>query len=74
MYQVLGYFCDRPDQVLFGVIWIWGVWVRKAVECFKHCLMGHASRSMEDSGAECDLINCGGQEVLEKNVSMLPRD
>ena len=39
--------------------------------------MGHTSGSMEDSGAECDLMNCMGlvQEVSEeKNVSILSRD
>ena len=61
---------------LLGEIWTLVLWVRKAVECFKHCLMGHTSRSMEDNGAENDL-NCGGmvQEISEeKNFSMLPRD
>ena len=29
-----------------------GVWVKKAVECFQYCLMGHASRALEGSGAE----------------------
>lgn len=49
--------------------------VRKAVECFKCCLMGHPNRSMENSGAGCDLMNCLrlAQEVTEKNFSMLPR-
>ena len=37
---------------LFGEIWTLVFWVRKAVECFKHCLMGHTSRSMEDRGAK----------------------
>ena len=56
------------------------LWVRKAVECFKHCPMGHTSRSMEDSGAECDLMNCGGlaqevtEEILACYISMLPKD
>ena len=56
---------------LFGGIWTLVLWVRKAVECFKHCLMGHTSRSMENSGVECDLMNCGNQVVSEeKNVSV----
>ena len=49
---------------LFGGIWTLVPWARKAVECFKPCLMGHASKSMEDNGAENDL-NCGGQDVLK---------
>ena len=27
------------------------LWVRKTVECIKHCLMGHTSWSMGDNGA-----------------------
>ena len=53
-----------------------GLWIRKAVECFKWGLMGQSSRKMKDSGAEGDL-NCGGlaQEVSEeKNFSMLLRN
>ena len=46
------------------------------VECFKWGLVGHTSRSMEDSINGSDL-NCGDldQEVSEeKNISMWPRD
>ena len=45
------------------------------MECFKHCLMGHTSRSLEDRIAKSDL-NCQRytQEVSEKNFNMLPRD
>ena len=45
------------------------------MECFKHCLMGHPSRSMEDRGAK-SYVNYRGltQEVSEENFSMLPRD
>ena len=35
-----------------------GLWVRKGVGHFKWDLMGHPTRSMEDSGSEGDL-NCG---------------
>ena len=39
--------------------------------CFKRCLMSHTGRSKEDSGAECDLMNCVGQEISkEKNVGL----
>ena len=63
-------------MVSFEGIWTLGLWIRKAVECFKFCLMGHSSWSMEDIGAGGDL-NCGGltqKDSEEKNVSMLPRD
>ena len=59
-----------------GGIWTLGVWVRKAVACFKLGLMGHCSRRVEDSGAEGDL-NCRAldQKVLEEKLSsMCPRD
>jgi hypothetical protein len=35
---------------LFGEMWIWGLWIRKAVDCCKWGLMGLHSRNMEDSG------------------------
>ena len=45
------------------------LWVREAVECFKHCLMGHITRNMEG-------MNCGGlaKEVILKKINMWPRD
>ena len=57
---------------MFVEVW---TFVRKAVECFKHCLMGHTNRSMEDGGAK-NYLNCGvlAQEVLEESFSMLLRD
>ena len=42
-------------MLLFERIWTLGLWIRKAVDFFKCCLMGHPSRNMEDSGAEGDL-------------------
>ena len=52
-----------------------GLWIRRAVECFKLYLIGHSSRSMEDSGPEGDLNSgCLTQEVSErKNFSMMLR-
>ena len=53
-----------------------GVWVRKAVECFKCCLMGHINRNMKNIGTEYDL-NCGCLDQYiseEKKVNMWPRD
>ena len=54
-------------MILFGGMWICRFWFSKPVECFKCCLMGHSSRSMEDSDAEADL-NRGGlaHEVSEE--------
>ena len=42
--------------------------------CFKHCLMGHTSRSMEDSGTDNDLKCRKLAQVSEKNFSMLCRN
>jgi hypothetical protein len=38
-------------------MWIWGLWIWKAVECFKWGLMGYPSKNMKDLVAEIDL-NC----------------
>ena len=52
---------------MFGEIWTLILWVRKVVECFKNCLMGNTSRSMEDSGADNNLNHAGlAKEVSEK--------
>lgn len=64
-------------MVLLGGMWTLGLWVRKAVECFKCCLVGNTYRSMEDSAVECDLIYCGGlirEASGEMKFSMLPRN
>ena len=56
----------------FGRMWIWGLWIWKAVECFKWGLTGYPSRNMEDFATESDL-NCEdlAQVVsVEKNFSM----
>jgi hypothetical protein len=41
-------------MVLFGEMWIWGFWIRKAVG-FKRCLIEHPTGNINDSGAEVDL-------------------
>ena len=53
--------------ILFEGMWIGGLWIRKASNCFKCCLMGHANRNIEDSDSWGDL-NCGGlaQEAWEE--------
>ena len=42
--------------------------------CFQHCLMGHNSRNMKDSVADCDLMHCRDQGVSEEKVDMWHRD
>jgi hypothetical protein len=59
-------------MLLFGRMWNLGLWIWKAVECFKWGLMGHPSRNMEDFVSESDL-NCG-EVSEEKNFNMWTRD
>ena len=51
-------------KVLVGKMWIFGLWIVKAVESFKWGLMGYLSSKMEDSVAE-NYFNCADlvQEV-----------
>ena len=70
---------------LFGRMWIWELWIWKAMECFKWGLMNHPSRNMEDfvpvSDLNCaDLVQnrrmsvCGLETVLWillKNVALV---
>jgi hypothetical protein len=58
-------------MLLFGRMWILGLWIWKAVGCFKCDLMGYPSRNMEDFDTESDL-NCVEltQEVSVENVNI----
>ena len=70
--QDLGIAVISLAMLLFDRMQIYGLWIWKAVECFKWGLMGYPSRNMEDFVAESDL-NCAdlAQEVsVEKNFSM----
>ena len=49
----------------------WDCGLEKTGDYIKCCLMGHASKSMEDGGALYDLINYGGldlEDLEEKNL------
>lgn len=46
-------------MLAFGGIWTLEVWVRKAVGCFKCCLMDYTGWIMEDGGA-AGVLNYGG--------------
>jgi hypothetical protein len=63
-------------MLLFGRMWILGLWIWKAVECFKWGLMGHPSRNMEDFVTVSDLNYVVlAQEVSEeKNFRLWHRD
>jgi hypothetical protein len=39
-------------MLLFGRMWILGLWILNAMECFKWDLMGHPCRNMKDFVAE----------------------
>ena len=68
----------KLTMCLFGEIWNFVLWIRKAVECFKHCLMGHTSRSIEGTGTKTYLNYGVGKSSLKrfqrKNFSMFPRN
>ena len=55
-------------MLLLGSMWILGLWIWKAMECFKWNLMGYPSKNMEDFVTESDL-NCEdlARELLVKN-------
>jgi hypothetical protein len=43
-------------MLLFGRMWIWELWIWKAMECFKWGLISSPSRNMEDFVAVSDLL------------------
>jgi hypothetical protein len=62
-------------MLLFGKMWIGGLWIWKVVECFKWGLVGHPIRNMEYFVAESNL-NCAdlSQDISEENFSVWYRD
>jgi hypothetical protein len=62
-------------MLLFERMWIWGLWIWKAVECFKWSLMGHPSRDMEDF-VPGNNLNCVdlAQEISKKNFIIWHKD
>ena len=63
-------------MLLFGRMWILGLWIWKAVECFKWGLMGHPSRNMEDfvAGSNLNCVDLAQEISKEKNFSMWHKD
>jgi hypothetical protein len=59
--------------LLFETMWIWGLWIWKAVECFKWCVVGHPSRNMEDFVAGSNM-NLAQEISKEKNFRMWHKD
>jgi hypothetical protein len=48
-------------------MWIWGLWIWTAVECFKQDFMSHPSHNVEDIKAKGDL-NCGSRGFKGEEV------
>ena len=63
-------------MLLFERMWILGLWIWKAVECFKWGLMGHPSRNMEDfvAGSNLNCVDLAQEISKEKNFSMWHKD
>jgi hypothetical protein len=59
-------------MLLFERMWILGLCIWKAVECFKWGLMGHPSRNMEDFNLNC--VDLAQEISKEKNFSMWHKD
>ena len=57
---------------LFERMWIWGLCIWKAMECFKWGLMGHPSRNMEDFNLNC--VDLAQEISKEKNFRMWHKD
>ena len=55
-------------MLLFRRMWIWGLWIWEAVECFNWGIMDHPRRNLEDGHAEHDL-NCGGLLIQESDLN-----
>ena len=47
-------------MLLFEGLWTLVLWISKAVDYFMCYLLDHTSRSMDDGGNECVLMNYGG--------------
>ncbi|EDM07930.1 rCG54281 [Rattus norvegicus] len=45
-----GLCCGSLTMVFFGEMWIWGLWIREAVGCFKWGVRDHPCRSVEGTG------------------------
>jgi hypothetical protein len=61
---------------LFERMWILGLCIWKAMECFKWGLMGHPSRNMEDfvAGSDLNCIDLAQEISKEKNFRMWHKD
>jgi hypothetical protein len=59
-------------MLLFERMWILGLCIWKAVECFKWSLMGHPTRNMEDfvTGSNLNCVDLAQEISKEKNFSM----
>ena len=63
-------------MLLFERMWVLGLWIWKAAECFKWGLMGHPSRNMEDfvAGSNLNCVDLAQEISKEKIFSMWHKD
>jgi hypothetical protein len=63
-------------MLLFERMWILGLWIWNAVECFKWGLMGHPSRNMEDfdTGSSLNSVDLAQGILKEKYFRMCHKD
>jgi hypothetical protein len=55
---------------LFRIMWIWGLWIWKAVKCFKWVVVGYPSRNMEDIVDESDLDCASWSKTFQWRISV----
>jgi hypothetical protein len=63
-------------MLLFERMWILGLWIWNAVECFKWGLMDHSSRNMEDlvAGSNLNCVDLAQEISKGKNFRMWHKD
>jgi hypothetical protein len=71
-YQEWGIAVIGLTMLLFERMWIWGLCIWKAMECFKWGLMDHPSRNMEDlvAGSHLNCVDLAQEISKEKNFSI----
>ena len=63
-------------MLLFERMWILGLWIWNAVECFKWGLMDYPSRNMEDfvAGSNLNCVDLAQEISKEKNFRIWHKD
>ena len=58
-------------RLLVDGMWIWGLWIRRAVDCCKWGMMGHTRRCTEESGTEGNVDYRGPAQEVSEEVGLL---